>query len=240
MVYGMQPQAGAQRLVASSPMSMQAIDLIVGEIAAGNFKPNQRLVESELAGRYGTSRVPVREALRTLETQGIVVSVPHRGSHVRAFDNRQIRQVSEARYALELIATREAMRRLAADPPLHRLFAPPMAAMRQAARSGDRLGINRADIAFHRVVCQLSENEVVGKLWEGLSRHVLITFGLMAERYPNAELIIRQHEDFLAYLLTGDLDALPVQLARHVGGLLDSAPDAVRLQSRDAEHRRPA
>jgi DNA-binding GntR family transcriptional regulator len=231
-------------LVVPSPMSEQVIDVIVGEIARGDLKPGQRLVESELARRYGTSRVPVREALRTLETQGIVASAPHRGSHVRAFDSRQIQQVSEARYALELIATREAMRNLVADPSLQRRFTPPMAAMRQAAQSGDRLGINRADVAFHRVVCRLSSNEVVGKLWEGLSRHVLITFGLMAERYPNAELIIRQHEDFLAFLLGGDFEALPAQLAQHVGGLLGSSPDdatdTVRDEPEGARTRRAA
>lgn len=235
---------GVERLVSPSPMSEQVIDILVGEIARGDLKPRQRLVESGLARRYGTSRVPVREALRTLETQGIVASSPHRGSYVRAFDNRQIQQVAQARYALELIATREAMRHLLAEPSSRTRFAPPMAAMRSAVQTADRLGINRADVEFHRVVCGLSGNEVVGKLWEGLSRHLLITFGLMAERYPNAELIIRQHEDFLAFLLSGDFEALPAQLAQHVGGLLDSPPDAVmtrfRVEPKDADARRPA
>jgi DNA-binding GntR family transcriptional regulator len=206
-------------------MSEQVIDMIVGEIASGELQLGQRLVESSLAMRYGTSRVPVREALRTLETQGIVAAAPHRGSYIRSFDNRQITQVAEARYALELIATREAMHRLLKEPTLRRRFAPPMAAMRQAAAANDRLGINRADVEFHRVVCGLSGNEVVGKLWEGLSRHVLIGFGLMAERYPDAELIMRQHEQFLEFLLSGDFEALPAQLAQHVGGLLDGPPD---------------
>src|SRR5205809_6971118 len=91
-------------MVRSLSLAEQAADAIVTGVSAGRLKPGQRLVETELAGLLNMSRVPLREALQILETQGIVESTPHRGSRIAMFDDAKVTQICEVRVALERIA----------------------------------------------------------------------------------------------------------------------------------------
>ena len=74
-------------------LAEQGAEAIVGGIASGALVPGQRLVESELARTLQMSRVPLREALKILETQGIVESTPHRGTFIPPLDDVRIDQV---------------------------------------------------------------------------------------------------------------------------------------------------
>src|SRR4051812_29252897 len=85
----------------SPSLAEQAADAIVTGISSGILKPGQRLVETELAGTLKMSRVPLREALKILEAQGIVESIPHRGTRTAVFNDDRVDQICEARIALE-------------------------------------------------------------------------------------------------------------------------------------------
>src|SRR5688500_13053799 len=94
------------RLTLASPKSLagQIADSIVEGIASGALSPGQRILEVDLANELKVSRVPVREALKILHAQGIVVGRPHYGVSVAAYDNRKITQIYEVRCGLEKIA----------------------------------------------------------------------------------------------------------------------------------------
>lgn len=79
---------------------------IRGAIAGGHFKPGQRLVERELCEQIGVGRTSVREALRQLEAEGLVVTVPHRGPEVSSISREEARQLYELRALLEGFAGR--------------------------------------------------------------------------------------------------------------------------------------
>ncbi len=70
--------------------------------------PGARLAQDHIAEEFGASHVPVREAFRRLEAQGLVVSIPRRGVRVASFDLKQVREVAEMRAALEVLALRHA------------------------------------------------------------------------------------------------------------------------------------
>src|SRR5438309_11167006 len=70
------------------PLAQQVADRIVDAIAAGVVRPGQRVTDSDIAARFGVSRNPVREAMKILGAQGIVVSNPHRSTHIVVFDQR--------------------------------------------------------------------------------------------------------------------------------------------------------
>ncbi|MBD0276255.1 MAG: GntR family transcriptional regulator, partial [Acetobacteraceae bacterium] len=82
-------------------MVEQAAEAIVAAAARGAFLPGDRLVEAEIARDLGISRVPVREALRLLESQGIVVNTPYRGVRLVEVDARRVQQMLEVRCVLE-------------------------------------------------------------------------------------------------------------------------------------------
>ncbi|HEV7922286.1 MAG TPA: GntR family transcriptional regulator, partial [Thermoanaerobaculia bacterium] len=90
--------AGTAALNLQRPPNLaeQAAEAIVIGIAEGVLKPGQRLVETELARTLQMSRVPLREALKILEAQGIVSSAPHRGTFIADFDRTRIDRICEA------------------------------------------------------------------------------------------------------------------------------------------------
>ena len=83
-----------------------AYERLVAEIRAGTLRPNDRLTETDLAARFGISRTPVREAIRRLETEGLVIHLARVGATVRALDYAEVTELYEMRAVLEGTAAR--------------------------------------------------------------------------------------------------------------------------------------
>lgn len=93
------------------PYSDQAARIVREAILAGHYEPGQRLSEVELSTRLGISRSPIREGLRKLADEGLVVLHPRRGSFVARFDMNEIRELLEFRQALDVMGARLAAQR---------------------------------------------------------------------------------------------------------------------------------
>lgn len=97
-------------------MGKDAEDTIAGRISRvlaeriirGEIAPDTRLRQDHIAEEFSTSHVPVREAFRRLEAQGLAISLPRRGVRVASFDLKEVREVAEMRAALEVLALRHA------------------------------------------------------------------------------------------------------------------------------------
>ena len=152
-------------LVRTRSLAEQVADLIVEGIANGALAPGQKIIEVDLAIRLQVSRVPVREALKILETQGIVVGRPHRGVRVVEFDKSKIAQVYEIRLFLEKIALRDARARIESMPKLLVKLDKAIDRMEEYLARGDLLGVMKSDMDFHHEICLASENEIVIILW---------------------------------------------------------------------------
>ena len=105
----------ARRLGATHQSLREVIaDEVRTAILDGRFQPGERLVEDRLAAAYGVSRNPVREALRALEGEGLVVVKPRRGAFVATLSGDEAHEIIELRAALEGLSARLAARRGAA------------------------------------------------------------------------------------------------------------------------------
>lgn len=99
------------------PSDYRTIQQVVTEkirtaILSGMFKPNERLNQTELAEKLNVSRIPTREALRTLEAEGLVKYFPHRGAVVSLMSPEEIEEVYEIRIVLEASAAQRAVKRM--------------------------------------------------------------------------------------------------------------------------------
>lgn len=116
-------------------------------IVRGEIAPGERLRQDHFAGEFGTSHVPVREAFRRLEAQGLAVSEPRRGVRVADFTLKDVREVAEMRAALEVLALRNAVPHL--TPAI-------LDAAEQATRDGDLaadvFAWEEANRRFHRLI----------------------------------------------------------------------------------------
>ncbi|MEX1204124.1 MAG: GntR family transcriptional regulator [Dongiaceae bacterium] len=203
--------------LARTPLSQQVADEIVEAVAAGAIRPGQRVTDSDIALKLGVSRNPVREAMKILEAQGIIVSTPHRSTHVVAFDMSKVDQIANARVAIERIAFGEAASAYTDDPGLIRELDRIVEAMEEAALRNDLNGITKADLAFHRAVCVASRNEIILTLWETIARHMRISFNLeIEEDTAPPEDIPRHHRALRDALARGDRSEVEREIESHI------------------------
>lgn len=187
---GRSPLGSARR--ASLPETIA--NTIAEAIAARQLVAGERIVETSLAEQLGVSRVPVREALKVLHTQGILAGGGHRGFRVASFSPKMVQSVQEARIDLETLLLRDAVQCWRAGEADVTLLDDAIAAMRGAARAGDFRRILAADLAFHRVICQAAHNPIVETLWNTIARHVLIILNLARYRDIDLMVVVRRHE----------------------------------------------
>src|SRR5438105_6142994 len=203
-------------MVRSPSLAEQAADAIVTGVSAGALKPVQRLVEVELAGLLNMSRVPLREALKILEAQGIVERIPHRGTRIAMFDEARVHQICEVRIALERIALSYAVPFYRAEPGLLARLDQIIAAMARAAERLEWIEISRADLEFHREICRASRNSIIETLWDALARHVFIVFGHEIRDERDAPIMAPQHQRLRDLLAAGDIATLHSEIESHI------------------------
>ena len=204
------------RFVKSRSLPDQIADAIVEGLGTGALAPGQRLIELDLARQFVVSRVPLREALKTLEAQGIVEREPHRGVRIVELDAVRIDHICEVRAALETIAARGAVATYRSEPKLLHHLDAAIADMEEAVQHGDWAAVNRADLAFHHQICLASRNDAVLTLWQGLARHVLMIFAREILTEKGQSRIVQQHRDFVKILLRADDAELPVKVEQHI------------------------
>jgi DNA-binding GntR family transcriptional regulator len=203
--------------ISRSLLAQQVADRIVEAMATGAIRPGQRVTDFDIASQFGVSRNPVREAMKMLEAQGIIVSSPHRSNHVVAFDQKKVEQIATLRVAIEKIAFAEAAQSYAADPSLLRELDKIIETMDECARRHDLNGITKADLAFHRAVCLASKNEIVLTVWETLARHMRISFNLeIREDTDPPEDIPGHHRALREALATGDRSCAESEIENHI------------------------
>lgn len=202
--------------VAVPSLAVRIADTLTDAIGGGAILPGERLVESEIAARLGVSRMPLREALKLLEAQGIVEAVAHRGTYVVPFDDDRVDRICEARIALERLVVPAAAARYAAEPALLAELDGLIDAMRVAAAREARLDASKADLAFHRAMIAASGNDVVAMLWEALARHVLIVFGREFRSERTDPILVDQHTRLRDMLAAGDGAAAQAEMEPHI------------------------
>lgn len=209
-----EPLSGLAPLVAKSLVD-QVVDAVVEAAAKGIFLPGDRLVEAELARSLNVSRIPVREALRLLESQGVVVSERYRGMSLMSVDIDRLEKILKVRLALEKLAGAEVMAKLKSDPdvlaPLERV----LAEMHEAGKADDGFRVASLDTEFHQVLCRLSGNEVLVNSFEPLSRQLTIIFGLSTMK-KGVQSIVEEHDVVLDVLRSGDQKAFDDLMQLHI------------------------
>lgn len=147
-------------------------DQLRDEILDGRLAAGTRLVEAELADRFGVSRGPVRDALRELARSGLAVDLPRRGTFVSSLTERDLSDVYVLRQAIEEAAVRLTVAR-ATEADVVTLFNAVIAA-EQAYEAGDLAVAWEADMAFHRTYCELSGNGRLLDLFDHLASQTVL------------------------------------------------------------------
>jgi len=155
-----EPIAGA---INRTLLSDQVYDLVKARLLSHQYPPGARLVESEIARQLSVSQAPVRDALRLLSHEGLVLQLPRRGSFVAEFSPEEARDAFELRARLEGLAVSGMLAHLTG--PLLSGLEGYIADMLTAATADDMDSFVDADMKFHRTVWEASQNRFLPKVW---------------------------------------------------------------------------
>ncbi|MEV4151913.1 GntR family transcriptional regulator [Nocardia salmonicida] len=210
----------------------QVCRAIRDDIIRGEFRSGQRLTEDTLAERYGVSRVPVREALRTLEAEGFAWSRPYSGTFVAELTEAEAADLLEIRALLEpMCAGRAAVRRT--PEQLGRLKE--LTSLGQEAVREGRLGeLARLNSRFHEVLAEASGSALLSQLITQLSWKIAWVYAVELPR--RAEDSWHEHEEICRALEARDPDRASTVVAEHIA----HATSAYRLRARAEAEPGPA
>jgi DNA-binding GntR family transcriptional regulator len=193
----------AERETDNHPISVRIRSALLEQILSGHYKPGDRLVETKVAKEFGASQAPVREALRDLETAGLVTIRPRRGSFVNDYHARTQREIYFVRGALEEAAVRLAVPVLKND---FGALASHLDGMREAARTHDIEAAIHHSVWFHRVIMRAAGNDLLLNMWESLHVEIHSRKTLLQ---PNIDFfaVAESHRPILDAVVAGDVEA---------------------------------
>lgn len=191
------------QITAHQSLADLAYAAIREEIVSGRLRGGERLVEAQLARDLGTSRGPVREALRRLSDEGLADILPRRSAVVRELTDDEIQAIADFRIAIETMAARLAVRRKASTRPLHAL----VAKLARAADRADEAEVVALDLAFHRALCGSSGNSYLIAAYGTIEAQVR-SFTTLADGYYLDLATLPPEHDAIAVALDGGDEVL--------------------------------
>ncbi|UXC39258.1 GntR family transcriptional regulator [Cupriavidus gilardii] len=195
-----------------SPLFALVTDKLRERILKGDYAPGERLVENKLSAELGVSRIPVREALRALASEGLVLIEPRRGASVAKLSPDIVREMVEVRATLEGLNAKLAAQRR--DPALIAELEAVLQQGMEAAAQGKADELLTLNSRFHEVLGNIAANSVLQEMMRSLRERTAVLFG------PANTVRARQnwdeHAQILQAVIAGDADLAALLAARHV------------------------
>ncbi|MDT0446990.1 MULTISPECIES: GntR family transcriptional regulator [unclassified Streptomyces] len=186
-------------------------------ILSGELGPGERLIELSLTERLGISRPPLREAMRLLEQEGLIVVQPRRGATVATLTDQDVYEILTLRSALERTAielgvpVRVPARLTACRAALER--------MEESARAEDRARLVESGYAFHASIVALAGHRRINEIYASLHRQLLLCMArnlFVRERYyEDLDVHVARHRHLFDLIEAGDPERVLAELAVH-------------------------
>ncbi|MBZ4019816.1 GntR family transcriptional regulator [Streptomyces purpurogeneiscleroticus] len=203
-----------------STLRERALVALRAAITTGRYRPGDHLGEVEIASSMSVSRGTVREALRHLQQEGLVVAGARGMLRVRVLSPQEVRELFQVREALEGLAVAQVI----ASPDR----AAAVAALRDALRrldqafevTGDLEGQVEADLAFHLLLCELSGNSMLVTTWRHLEGPTRIVVMSAAGEKRKLTMSAAHHAPIVDAIERGDADAALAILHEHMSSAM--------------------
>ncbi len=195
-------------------------------ILRGELKPGERLMEIQLANKLGVSRTPIREAIRKLELEGLVLMIPRKGAEVAQITEKNMQDVLEVRKALEELSVQLACERITPE----QVEEMKMAAedFRKVLKSGDVTKIAEADVKFHDIIFAATNNQRLITLLNNLREQMYrfrVEYLKQKECYPQ---LLEEHDKLIALISGGEVEEACELMGCHIDNQASTVSDVIR------------
>ncbi len=183
-------------------------------ILKGELEPGERLMEKQLAEKMGVSRTPIREAIRKLELEGLVIMVPRKGAEVAMITEQDIKDVLEVRAALESLAVKLACQRMEKQD-INNLLAV-NDAFTGAAKRHDVETVIKKDVEFHDTIYAATNNNKLVGMINNLQEQIYRFRVEYIRELEDFDDIVREHEEIVAAIVDRKSDLAQDIATRHI------------------------
>ena len=195
-------------------LSERAADTLRSYISSGRIPEGTKITEREVSALLGVSRVPAREALKILESEGLVVVRPG-GRYVTTLTEKDVRDLHELRCNLETQAIRLAAQRASDED--RQAMAARMAELEEAAASGDPNEWTRCDIALHRSIWQAADNAYLLKILDSVFGTIFVLADRdKAHRNRDVEQDLQHHRNLIDLVSAGKIEQAGEEMERQM------------------------
>ncbi len=192
----------------------QSLDTLREAILSGELKPGQALTEMDLSRQLGVSRAPIREALRILNSEGLVETIPYHGTKVSRLTKDDIEEIYGMRILLESYALERVM--AAGEPKRFQQLRSLVAEMVSAGDRDDLSAVNALDRDFHDALIAMSRQHLLATMWQTVAMKVRQVMALVNRRNTDLTQIARNHLPLLDAMEAGNLARAQEILRGHI------------------------
>lgn len=197
----------------------QTLDALREAILTGELKPGQTLTETEISTQLGVSRAPIREALRILNSEGLVETIPYHGTTVRRLTKTDIEEIYSMRILLETFAVEHIIK--ANNPDHVKWLWNNYEQMVEAGNNNDLARVNVLDRDFHDELIKMSGHSLLWSMWQTVDMKVRQVMALVNRRNSDITQIARNHYPLIEAIETGDLVLASEILNTHISSAGD-------------------
>lgn len=197
-------------------------------ILRGELKPGERLMEIQLANKLGVSRTPIREAIRKLELEGLVLMIPRKGAEVADITEKSLKDVLEVRRALEELSVKLTCDRITKEEIKELEQAAEN--FRKTMKSKDITEIAEADVRFHDVIYTATKNQKLIQLLNNLHEQMYryrIEYLKDEEVYPK---LLKEHKEIIERINRGEKEEAARIVCEHIDDQVNAVMDVIRTK----------
>lgn len=200
------------------------------EVIVGELPPGQRLTEWSVATKLGVSRGPVREALRELESEGLIHTIPNRGAVVVGMtDGELLDLLLPIRLEIEYFSAMEATK----SEPLFDDLEQGLEEIKKSVETNEVERLVEADMAFHQMVVEASQQPQAIQLWHSIKPRIQAQVGRIVRGLDVSGDVVNDHQILIDVLKSGDSGAIRAALERHI--VTDANEQLLRLRQAQTE-----
>ena len=197
-------------------------------ILRGDLVPGERLMELQLASKLGVSRTPIREAIRMLEQEGLAITIPRKGAIVAGMTEKDMQDVLEIREALEELSVQVACDKITDEQIA--MLRETMENFKESLESGDIKRMAEADVEFHNVIYQATDNPKLINMLSNLQEQMYRYRVEYLKNPDNHDQLLQEHEAIYKGILEKDKYGVTQMIRRHISNQVDVVKHIIRGQ----------
>jgi len=183
-------------------------------IANAMIKPGERINETQIARDMGISRSPVREALHMLKKEGVVVSIPYKGTFVNLLGKKDIEDMYIIRGLLEAYAIEKVIENK--NEKILKCLRKNVEDIEKSVEKKRNKEIVTKDLEFHRNICIFSGNKKLIDIWESFQTQIEVLINLESSFYERFQLLAVEHRELLSLIIEGKVKQAQEKIKAHI------------------------